>query len=61
MKILIILFLVFTALQAKELEKIKKDLEKAGARTISWAKRCKKEYEKQLKKRKNLQLIFINE
>lgn len=30
----------------------KKDLEKAVLRTISWAKRCKIEYEKQIKKRK---------
>jgi queuine tRNA-ribosyltransferase len=28
------------------------DLEKAVARTIAWAKRCKKEYDRQLKKRK---------
>jgi len=28
------------------------DLEKAVGRTIAWAKRCKQEYEKQLKKRK---------
>lgn len=28
------------------------DLEKSVARTLAWAKRCKKEYEKQIKKRK---------
>ena len=40
----------------------KKDLEKSVQRTIAWAKRCKNEYEKQIKKRKltgkNKPLLF---